>query len=278
MMIRIDDLSVEYVLPRGRLLAVDGVSLALADGESLGIVGESGSGKSTLAVAVLGLLDASGRIAGGAIRFRGRDTATFGEEEWRTIRGRRIGAIFQSPQDSFNPARTIGWHFEEALRAHFPLASAAAKKRALEALDLVQMPRAAEVMQSYAFELSGGMCQRAALALALVLEPELLIADEPTSSLDLLAQVEIARLLEDLRRRLRLSMMVISHDMGLIGRLADRVAVMHRGRLVETGTTREVFMKPAHAYTDRLLSSLIGLEREPAPMSIPDSASAGASS
>lgn len=265
MMIRLDGLSVEYVLPRGRLLAVDGVSLALGEGESLGIVGESGSGKSTLAVAVLGLLDASARIVGGSVRFRGRDISAFGDNEWRTIRGRKIGAIFQSPQDSFNPARTIGWHFEEALHAHFPLSAAAAKQRALAALDLVQMPRAAEVMQSYAFELSGGMCQRAALALALVLEPELLIADEPTSSLDLLAQVEIARLLEELRRQLQLSMMVISHDMGLIGRLADRVAVMHRGRMVETGVTGEVFMRPAHAYTDRLLSSIIGLERGPAP-------------
>lgn len=275
-MIRIDDLSVEYVLPRGHLRAVDGVSLALDEGESLGIVGESGSGKSTLAVAVLGLLDASGRIASGAIHFRGRDMASFTAAEWRAVRGRKIGAIFQSPQDSFNPARTIGRHFEEALCAHFELTSAMAKQRALGALDLVQMPRAAEVMQSYAFELSGGMCQRAALALALVLEPELLIADEPTSSLDLLAQVEIARLLEELRQRLHLSMMVISHDMGLIGRLSDRVAVMHRGCVVETGATKEVFMKPAHPYTDRLLSSLIGLERD--AVAVPASAATGASS
>ncbi len=261
MMIRIDDLSVDYALSQGCLRAVDSVSLALADGEALGIVGESGSGKSTLAAAVLGLLDASGRIVGGGIRFRERDMASFTATEWRTVRGRQIGAIFQSPQDSFNPARTIGRHFEEALRAHFALTAATARKRALAALDLVQMPRASEIMQNYAFELSGGMCQRAALALALALEPELLIADEPTSSLDLLAQVEIARLLEDLRQRLRLSMMVISHDMGLIGRLTDRVAVMHRGRVVEAGATRAVFMKPAHAYTDRLLSSIIGLER-----------------
>lgn len=266
MLIEVDNLAIDYRLPRGALRAVDGVGFRVEDGEVLGIVGESGSGKSTLATALLGLLDFSGRVVSGSIRFQGRDLARCGEREWRELRGRRLGMIFQSPQDTFSPTTTIGRHIEEALRTHYRLGAAEARGRALEALDLVKMPRAAEVMKSYAFELSGGMCQRASLALALALEPAVLVADEPTSSLDLLAQVEIARLLDDLRARLGLSMIVISHDIGLIGRLADRVAVMHQGRMVEIGATASVLSAPGHAYTERLLSSVIGLTEEPHPV------------
>ena len=264
MPIETKDLCVDYLLRGGSLRAVDHVSFSLADGEVLGIVGESGSGKSTLAIALLGLLDRAGCRVAGTIRLEGRDVTSLDERGWRTLRGRRVGTIFQSPQNTFSPTSTIGRHIEEALRTHFPLTAAQAGKRALDALELVRMPRAAEVMKSYAFELSGGMCQRAALALALALEPVLLVADEPTSSLDLLAQVEIARLLDDLRRRLNLSMIVISHDIGLVGRLADRVAVMHGGRMVEIGPTQDVLRAPAHAYTAKLLSSAIGLDRNAA--------------
>lgn len=263
--IEVEDLSIDYALSRGTLRAVDRVSFSVGQGEVLGLVGESGSGKSTVAVALLGLLDSAARIVSGRIRFQGRDTGGFDETAWRSVRGSRIGMIFQSPQDAFSPTATIGRHLTEALRTHFSLSSAEAGTRALAALDLVKMPRSAEVLRSYAFELSGGMCQRAALALALALEPAVLIADEPTSSLDLLAQVEIAQLLDSLRERLGLSMVVISHDIGLIGRLADRVAVMHRGKVVETGPAQSVFSAPRDAYTMRLLSSVTGLERDPVP-------------
>lgn len=266
MLIEVDDLTIEYGLPRGVLRAVEGVSFSLGEREVLGIVGESGSGKSTLASALLGLLDFSGRIVAGGVRFEGRDVTSLDEGAWRGLRGKRVGAIFQSPQDTFSPTATIGRHIEEALRTHSALSASAARLRALEALDLVRMPRSSEVMKSYAFELSGGMCQRAALALALALEPAVLVADEPTSSLDLLAQVDIARLLDDLRARLGLSMIVISHDIGLIGRLADRVAVMHQGRMVEIGAAASVLSAPSHAYTERLLSSVIGLAAEPHPV------------
>lgn len=266
MLIEVDNLTIEYGLPRGVLRAVEGVSFSLSEREVLGIVGESGSGKSTLASALLGLLDFSGRIVSGGVRFEGREVTSLDEGAWRGLRGKRVGAIFQSPQDTFSPTATIGRHIEEALRTHSALSASAARLRALEALDLVRMPRSSEVMKSYAFELSGGMCQRAALALALALEPAVLVADEPTSSLDLLAQVDIARLLDDLRARLGLSMIVISHDIGLIGRLADRVAVMHQGRMVEIGAAASVLSAPGHAYTERLLSSVIGLTEEPHPV------------
>lgn len=266
MLIEVDDLTIEYGLPRGVLRAVEGVSFSLGEREVLGIVGESGSGKSTLASALLGLLDFSGRIVAGGVRFEGRDVTSLDEGAWRGLRGKRVGAIFQSPQDTFSPTATIGRHIEEALRTHSALSASAARLRALEALDLVRMPRSSEVMKSYAFELSGGMCQRASLALALALEPAVLVADEPTSSLDLLAQVDIARLLDDLRARLGLSMIVISHDIGLIGLLADRVAVMHQGRMVEIGAAASVLSAPRHAYTERLLSSVIGLAAEPHPV------------
>lgn len=265
MLIEVSNLAIDYRLPRGVLRAVDDVSFRVEDGEVLGIVGESGSGKSTLATALLGLLDFSGRVVSGSIRFQGRDLTEYGEREWRELRGRRLGMIFQSPQDTFSPTATIGRHIEEALRTHYRLGAAEARGRALEALDLVKMPRATEVMKSYAFELSGGMCQRAALALALALEPAVLVADEPTSSLDLLAQTEIARLLDELRTRIGLSMIVISHDIGLIGRLCDRVAVMQRGSMVEIGPVSEVLRSPSHRYTRNLLSSVIRLEADPQP-------------
>ena len=253
--IEIRGLCVDYALASGVLRAVDDVSFTLSRQEVLGIAGESGSGKSSIALALLGLLDSTDSRTRGSVDFDGQSLIGLDEAGWRGIRGRRIGAVFQSPRECFNPTMTIGQHFEDALREHFGLSRQLATTRTLEALERVRMPRAREVIGSYAFELSGGMCQRAALALALVLEPAVLIADEPTASLDLLAQVDIARLLAELRTELGLAMLVISHDLGLIGRLADRVAMMHKGRIVETGPTVQVFREPTDAYTRELLAA-----------------------
>ncbi|MCP5327406.1 MAG: ABC transporter ATP-binding protein [Sinobacteraceae bacterium] len=253
--IEIRGLCVDYALASGVLRAVDDVSFTLSRQEVLGIAGESGSGKSSIALALLGLLDSTDSRTRGSVDFDGQSLIGLDEAGWRGIRGRRIGAVFQSPRECFNPTMTIGQHFEDALREHFGLSRQLATTRTLEALERVRMPRAREVISSYAFELSGGMCQRAALALALVLEPAVLIADEPTASLDLLAQVDIARLLAELRTELGLAMLVISHDLGLIGRLADRVAIMHKGRIVETGPTVQVFREPTDAYTRELLAA-----------------------
>lgn len=258
-MLEIRDLCVDYALGSRRHRAVDGVNLQMGAGSTLGIAGASGSGKTTVALALLGLLDRRITQVRGSIRFDGRELTTLPEADWRSVRGRRIGAIFQSPTGTFNPTMTIGQHLEEAIRCHFDQTGAVARSRAVEALDRVGMPRALDVLRSYAFELSGGMCQRAAIALALAPEPALLIADEPTSSLDVIAQVEICKLLKNLNAEFGLSMIVISHDLGLIGQLADQLAVMRAGQIVESGAVDNVFRAPTHAYTRQLLGAAVDL-------------------
>lgn len=265
-------LCIDYALASGVLRAVDDVSFDLSAREVLGIAGESGSGKSSVALALLGLLDGCGSRIRGSIDFCGQELTGLDEAGWQGLRGRRIGAVFQAPRECFNPAMTIGRHFEEVLREHFGLPRQLAAARTLEALDRVRMPRAREVAASYSFELSGGMCQRAALALALILEPAVLIADEPTASLDLLAQVEIARLLAELRAERGLAMLLISHDLGLIGRLTDRVAIMRRGRIVETGPTARLFRSPGEAYSRELLASCMPLDALQSAPAVPQSA------
>ena len=258
-MLEMRNLTVEYALGSRRHRAVDGVNLQLPAGSTLGIAGASGSGKTTVALSLMGLLDRRVARVTGSIRLDGRELTTLPEAGWRSVRGRRIGAIFQSPTGTFNPTMTIGQHLEEAIRRHFDQTGAAARTRAIEALERVGMPRAPEVLRSYAFELSGGMCQRAAIALALAPEPALLIADEPTSSLDLIAQVEICKLLKTLNVEFGLSMIVISHDLGLIGQMAQDVAVMRGGQVVESGAVDDVFREPQHAYTRQLLGAAADL-------------------
>ncbi len=265
-LLQVDHLSAEYTARTGTVRAVEDVTFSLFSGEVLGVVGESGSGKSTLALALAGLLDRPGRVVEGEITFNGLTLSELDERQWRSIRGRQIGLIFQSPDSTFNPIAPIGRHLEEAIAAHRPASAGELRAFAKDALALVKMPRLDAVLGSYAFELSGGMCQRAALALALALRPTLVIADEPTSSLDLLAQAEITTLLSELRTTLRLSMIVISHDIGLIARLADRVAVMYAGRIVEIGLAEDVLSRPRHPYTKGLLASLPRLERRPRPL------------
>lgn len=260
-LLAVRDLSIRYSTAGGGVQAVDHVSISIRRGEVVGIVGESGSGKSTVALAVLGLLDQDTAALTGDIEFEGTSLVNLPRRDWQGVRGRRIGMIFQSPEASFNPIATIGAQICEAIACHFAVSKREARERALAALNQVGMPRAAEVMHSYAFELSGGMCQRAAMAMTLALRPSLLLADEPTASLDVLAQAELVGWLTATQRRQGFSMMVISHDLAMISRVAHRVVVMYGGRVVETGATDAVMARPRHPYTSRLLNAVPRLER-----------------
>ncbi|MDC4226581.1 MAG: ABC transporter ATP-binding protein [Candidatus Manganitrophus sp.] len=266
-LLHVSDLKSHYRTQRGAIRAVDGVSFDLARGEVLGIVGESGSGKSTLALSLVGLLDPPGEIIGGEVRLEGKPILGRKEADLAAILGSRIGMLFQSPEGSFNPIATIGNQLREALQAHGAGGREAAA-RAEAALALVGMPRIKEVMKSYPFELSGGMCQRAALAMVLSLNPTLLIADEPTASLDVLAQAELAQLFARLRDSVKFSMILISHDLGLVGALADRVIVMYAGKIVEEGPVERALDSPQHPYTRGLLASLPKLNRLPADLPV----------
>lgn len=260
-LLSVSHLKSSYCSAQETIRAVDGVSVDLYQGDILGIVGESGSGKSTLALSLLGLLDPPGRIEGGEIRFQGKDLLALDEAGWQNIRGKTIGMIFQSPEGSFNPIATIGRQIAEALQAHRTLSRREADKEAEMALGRVRMPQPKEVFERYPFELSLGMCQRASLALALSLSPSILIADEPTASLDIVSQAEMARLFSELQETRALSMIVISHDLGLVRTIADRVAVMHAGKIVEEGPVEQVLTEPRHPYTRELVSSELRLDR-----------------
>jgi oligopeptide/dipeptide ABC transporter ATP-binding protein len=267
-LLTVSNLKSRYHTGQGVIRAVDGVSFHVAPGEFLGVVGESGSGKSTLALSLVGLLDPPGEIVGGEVELEGEGLLGRKESDLYTVLGPKIGMLFQSPEGSFNPIATIGVQICEALQAHRLLTKREAQQRAEAALALVGMPRITEVMESYPFELSGGMCQRAALALALALGPSLLIADEPTASLDVLAQAEMVQLFARLRESVKFSMILISHDLGLIGALADRVAVMYAGKIVEEGAVGKVLQSPEHPYTRGLLASLPRLEKNPADLPV----------
>lgn len=267
-LLTVSELKSHYITPRHLIRAVDGISFELSSGEVLGVVGESGSGKSTLALSLVGLLDPPGQITGGEVRLEGEPLLGREESDLASILGPRIGMLFQSPEGSFNPIRTIGKQMCEALQEHGVQTQEEAQRRAEAALALVGMPRVKEIMESYPFELSGGMCQRAALALALSLNPVLLIADEPTASLDVLAQAELVQLFSRLRDSVKFSIILISHDLGLVGALADRVAVMYAGKIVEEGPVKQVLESPEHPYTRGLLASLPRLKRIPGDLPV----------
>jgi oligopeptide/dipeptide ABC transporter ATP-binding protein len=280
-LLEVRDLAVEFRTRRGVVRAVRGLSYTLDAGESLGIVGESGSGKSVSALAVLGLLPKrSAGITAGSIRFRGRELVGAPERELRAIRGSAIALIFQDPLSSLNPVLTIGRQIEEQLRAHGKAADhRAAEVRALELLELVGIPAAARRLRQYPHELSGGMRQRAMIAMALSCDPALLIADEPTTALDVTIQAQILELLEQLRATLGMSILLITHDLGVVAGHTSRVAVMYAGRVVEEGPTEPLLARPAHPYTLGLLRSIARLDRPrqatltPIPGTPPDLAS-----
>jgi peptide/nickel transport system ATP-binding protein len=254
------DLTVEFPTRRGVLRALDGVSFQIDIGEILGVVGESGAGKSLTGAAIVGLLERPGRIAGGEIRLDGKRIDNLAAEPLRRIRGRRIGMIFQDPLTTLNPLYTIGRQLTETMQAHMRLSDAEAKRKAVEWLDRVGIPAAAQRIDAYPHEFSGGQRQRVVIALALCAEPALVIADEPTTALDVSIQAQIITLLKDLTRDHGTAVMLVTHDMGVIAETADRVAVMYAGRIAEIGPVGAVIRQPAHPYTDGLMASIPSLE------------------
>jgi peptide/nickel transport system ATP-binding protein len=254
------DLSVAFLTRRGALLAVDGVSFDIARGEVLGVVGESGAGKSLTGAAVLGLIEPPGRIVGGEVHLNGRRIDNLDTEAIRKFRGRRIGVVFQDPLTSLNPLLRIGDQIVETIRTHASVTAKEAREHAIALLQEVGIQGARDRIDSYPHEFSGGMRQRVVLALALCAEPDLLIADEPTTALDVSTQAQIVALLKRLCRERGTAVMLITHDMGVIAEAADRVAVMYAGRIAEIGSVRDVLQRPRHPYTRGLMDAIPTLE------------------
>ncbi|RZT95105.1 ABC transporter ATP-binding protein [Rivibacter subsaxonicus] len=259
-LLEVRGLEVEFSSRRGRVLALDRVSLSIARGEVLGVVGESGAGKSLTGAAVIGLLEPPGRISGGEIRLDGERIDHLPEPALRRIRGKRIGAIFQDPLTALNPLFTIGQQLVETIRTHLDLDAEAARERAVALLRDTGIPAPERRVDQYPHQFSGGMRQRAVIALALAAEPELLIADEPTTALDVSIQAQVIELLKRLTRERGVAVMLITHDMGVIAETCDRVAVMYAGHVVESGPVREVIHHPAHPYTAGLMASIPRLD------------------
>ncbi len=245
----------------GPLTAVDDVSFEVRAGETLGLVGESGSGKSVTALSIMRLVQPPGRIAGGSIAFKGRDLLGLAEPDMRRVRGAGIGFVFQEPMTALNPVFTIGDQIGETLRVHGRAARRDARAQSIALLDSVRIPDARKRVDDYPHQLSGGMRQRVLMAMAIACEPSLVIADEPTTALDATIQAEILDLLRDMKARLRLSLLLITHDLGVVAETADRVAVMYAGRIVEDAPVRELFRTPKHPYTRGLLASIPGGSR-----------------
>ena len=269
-LLKVENLRTVFTLADGReAAAVDEVSFTVGAGETLGLVGESGSGKSVTALSLVRLVRPPGRIVAGRVELSGRDLMTLPEDTMRAIRGRRIGFVFQEPMVALDPVYTIGAQIVETLRVHGLTRGSAAWARATTLLERVRIPDAARRAREYPHQLSGGLRQRAMIALALSAEPDLLIADEPTTALDVTVQAEILDLLRDLRGEFNLSILLITHDLGVIAEMADRVAVMYGGRIVEEGTVRDVLTAPAHPYTRALLASLAASAPGSRPQAIP---------
>jgi oligopeptide/dipeptide ABC transporter ATP-binding protein len=268
-LLSVRDLRVGFTTEAGRLQAVDGVSFELAAGEVLAVVGESGSGKSVTAQTILGLTRSPNATIEGSVSLRGTELLDADEAELRKVRGAEIAMIFQDPMTSLNPVYRVGAQLVEAIRAHdSAIGKAAARKRAIELLDSVGITDAGRRVDDYPHEFSGGMRQRAMIAMGLALDPDVLIADEPTTALDVTIQAQILRLLEDLNRKRNLATILITHDLGVVAEMADRVLVMYGGRVVEEGTLDEIFYDPQHPYTWGLLGSLSRLDR-PRPHRLP---------
>src|ERR1700688_1376582 len=250
----VNDLTVEFATRRGIVKAVQHVNISVAKGETLGIVGESGSGKSVTSYAVMRILDRAGKIAEGSVMFSGIDVRTASEDQMRDLRGREISMIFQNPRAALNPIRKVGDQIEDVLRQHVQQATVTDRgEKAIEALEQVKIARPRERYHAYPFELSGGMCQRVVIALALACNPRLLIADDPTTGLDVTTQKAVMDLIVELTRRRGMSTILITHDLGLAAAYCDRVVVMEKGRVVETAESSDIFARPEHAYTKKLM-------------------------
>ena len=258
-LLSVKDLRVEFPSRRGVLTAIDGISFDLREGEVLGVVGESGAGKSITGTAVIGLLEPPGRIAGGEIRLKGERIDNLPPAAMRKLRGKRIGMVFQDPLTSLNPLFTIGDQIIETIMTHLPVSERQARDRAVALLEEVGIPAAGQRLSAYPHQFSGGMRQRVVIALALCAEPELVIADEPTTALDVSVQSQIIRLLQRVCRDHGTAVMLITHDMGVIAETADRVAVMYSGRIAEIGPVRDVIKSPSHPYTIGLMGAIPSL-------------------
>lgn len=258
----VQNLTVMLPTRKGLLTAVDGVSLYIDAGEVLGVVGESGAGKSLTGAAVTGLLEPPLYIEGGRIELEGERIDNLPSETMRRIRGDRIGAIFQDPLTSLNPLYTVGWQLVETITTHMDVSNSEAKRQAIDLLKKVGLPAAEERIDHYPHQFSGGMRQRVVIALALCANPRLIIADEPTTALDVSIQAQIIMLLKKLCKEQKTAVMLITHDMGVIAGTADRVAVMYAGRIVEVGPVNEVVRNPQHPYTVGLMNSIPAIDRE----------------
>jgi peptide/nickel transport system ATP-binding protein len=260
----VQNLVVEFPGRRGTLRALDDISFSIAPGEILGVVGESGAGKSLTGASIIGLLEPPGRVASGRILLEGQRIDNLHHDEMRHIRGRKIGAIFQDPLTSLNPLYTIGRQLTETIQAHLPVNDAEARRRAIGLLEDTGIPAAAERIDHFPHQFSGGMRQRVVIALALAAEPKLIVADEPTTALDVSIQAQIIQLLKRICRDRGAAVMLITHDMGVIAETCDRVAVMYAGRIAEIGPVHEVINQPAHPYTMGLMASIpdMAVDRE----------------
>jgi oligopeptide transport system ATP-binding protein len=256
----VEDLHVEFWTGRGIVHAVNGISFDIAPGETLGIVGESGCGKSVTSLALLGILPRAGKVTRGSATFAGRDLLQLSDSELRTIRGREVAMIFQDPMTSLNPVLTVGRQIREALETHFGMEKDAANKRAAELLDQVGIPSPDQRLKDYPHQFSGGMRQRAMIAMALACEPKVLIADEPTTALDVTIQAQILNLLRELVAERDTALVLITHDLGVVAGMCERVNVMYAGMFMETGTAEDLFAQPRHPYTLGLLESIPRLD------------------
>ena len=261
-LLQVRHLRVEFPTRRGTLLAIDDISFDIAPGEVLGVVGESGAGKSLTGAAIIGLLEPPGRIAAGEILLEGQRIDNLPHEQMRAIRGRKIGAIFQDPLTSLNPLYTIGRQLTETILTHLPVSAEEARQRAIRLLQDTGIPAAEQRIDQYPHQFSGGMRQRVVIALALAAQPKLIVADEPTTALDVSIQAQIIALLKRLCKEQGAAVMLVTHDMGVIAETCDRVAVMYAGRIVEVGPVHDVIHAPAHPYTAGLMGSIPSMDGE----------------
>lgn len=255
-LLEIKDEKLSFFTPAGEVKALNGVSFSMNEGEVLGIVGESGSGKSVTAYSIMGLTAYPGKLIGGTIYFNGHQIEKMSEKEMRKIRGNEVSIIFQDPMTSLNPVYTIGNQITEVIRLHTGKSKKEAHDRAKELLELVGINEPTKRLKQYPHELSGGMRQRVMIAIALACEPKLLIADEPTTALDVTIQAQILELMQELRQKLGMSIIMITHDLGVVASMCERIAVMYAGHIVEYGTADEIFYEPKHEYTKGLINSI----------------------
>jgi peptide/nickel transport system ATP-binding protein len=260
--LEVKNLRTEFLTEDGAIPAVDGITWRMGKGETLALVGESGCGKSVTSLSIMGLLPEHGRIATGEILLEGKDLCKNSEGQWMKVRGNEIAMIFQEPMTSLNPVLSIGEQMTEGLRKHRKMSRQEANQEAIKALQLVGFPRAKEMMKEYPHQLSGGMRQRVMIAMAMVNNPKVLIADEPTTALDVTIQAQILELMRKVKEDFDTSILLITHDLGVVAEMADRVIVMYAGQIVEEADVKDLFLNPSHPYTDGLLKAVPSLEEE----------------